>query len=307
MKDAHNIAPRLSPLLVLGHRGAIIDSAAFHQNSLRAFGEAVTAGDGFESDACVDKDGEIFLIHEAKYANATTGVEYCMAEHLDSASAAFVGTRRIDQLTTAGMRRLRLRDGSPIPTLREAVERIGAHKGKLIDIELKAYGVVEPVLRLVQDCVRAGIIAPDALMLSSFNHPALATVRAKAPHLRIGAIFMDGSLPTTPLFPWQPGSAGAYTALTVAALDDAVLRQIDPDYFIVPQEILTEATVQMIAAHYPRAQLMAWVFTEKDNLDMADLLARLKKLHPTGKIAAMMVDNPRVFKATLREAGWLSD
>jgi glycerophosphoryl diester phosphodiesterase len=289
-------------MLILGHRGAILDQESFHQNSLRALQTGLREADGFETDACIDSDGEIFLIHEAKYVDPACGVEYCAAEHLDAASVALLGSRRIDQLTTAEMVRLRLKDGTPLPTLRQALELTGQQAHKLIDIELKAHNVVEPVLRLAEECLRNGKITKDGFLLSSFNHPALLTVREKAPALKAGAIFVGPDQPSTPLFPWQPGSAGRYTALTAHALEDGVLQKIRPDYFIVPQEILTQSTLDMVTKNYPAAQLMAWVFTEKNNFDLPELLARLKGLRPAGKVAAMMVDNPRQFRAAFYEA-----
>jgi glycerophosphoryl diester phosphodiesterase len=289
-------------MLVLGHRGVIAEGKdAPYQNSLRAFAEALGAGDGFETDACLDRDGEIFLIHEAKYADPQTGVEYSMAEHLDPASAALLGDRRLDQLATSEARRLRLKDGQPMPTLEQAIVLTGARSGKLLDIELKSHGVVEPVLRLVTSCLQRNLIAPSSLLLSSFNHYALQAVRKDAPGLSVGAIFVGADQPTAPLFPWRPEDPAAYTALTPEALKSPVLRQVQPDCFVVPEENLTRETVAMIGAEYPDAKLVAWVFTEKGNFDLPDLLARLKSL-PQDKIAAMIVDHPRVFMRASRSS-----
>jgi glycerophosphoryl diester phosphodiesterase len=286
-------------MLILGHRGAILGQGNFYQNSLGAFDEALRAGDGFETDACLDSNGEIFLIHEAKYVDAARGVEYCAGEHLDSASMELLGQRRIDQLTTDEMQHLRLRDGSKLPTLREALVKTGQAPGKLIDIELKAYNVVRPVLQLADEMIRAGKITDDALMLSSFNHLALKVVRQQTPKLRVGAIFVGPDQASTTLFPWQAGSTGSYTAFTPAALEEGVLKEMQPDYFVVPEEILTRQTVDLVTAAYPEARLMAWVFTEKNNFDLPDLIGRLIMLHATGKIAAMMVDNPHQFASSL--------
>jgi glycerophosphoryl diester phosphodiesterase len=290
-------------MLVLGHRGAILEQAAFHQNSLKAFQEALTTADGFETDACMDSQGEIFLLHEAKYVDPAHGVEYCAAEHLDAKSAACLGSRRLDQLTTVEAEGLRLKDGSPLPTLRTAIELTGQYSHRIINIELKGYEVVEPVIHLVKECVRKGIIAEDAVVLSSFNHPALEMIRQRAPELRVGTIFVSEDMPSTPLFPWKPGSAGCYTPLTAAALETPALKRSRPDYFVIPQEILTKNTLDLIGAHYPAAKLMAWVFTEKNNLDLPDLIARLREFHPTGRVAAMLVDNPRQFRTALAHAG----
>ena len=283
-------------MLILGHRGAILDNGVFHQNSLHAFQEALSVADGFESDACADSQGEVFLIHEAKYVDPALGVEYCAAEHLDAASVALFGSRRIDQLTTAEMRQLRLKDGSPVPLLRDALALTGQYPHRLIDIELKGHEVVEPVLRLVDEAVEQGKIAREAVLLTSFNHPALLTVRKLRPEMPLGAIFVGEDEPTTSLFPWKPGSTGCYTSLTAEALKDKTLKTIKPDYFILPEEYLTKTTIEMVVSAYPSAKLMAWVFTEKKNFNLNDLILRLEALQPMGKVAAMLVDNPREFQ-----------
>jgi glycerophosphoryl diester phosphodiesterase len=300
--NRHNLA-KPSRLLVLGHRGAIVESNVFHQNSARAFTEALTVCDGFETDACVDKDGEVFLIHEAKYFNAARGVEYCAAEHLDPASEKILGNRRIDQMTTDEMHRLRLKDGKPIPSLREAMDLTNLYTDKLLNIELKAFNVVDHVIRIAKDYMGKGRIKPENLMLSSFNHPALLSVRRELPEIQIGAIFLGDDQPPVPLFPWQPGSDGGYMPLTLESVANPLLEQIQPDYFEMPQEILTEKNIEMVAKRYPKAKLMCWVFTEKENFNQDEFLKRLGKLWSTGKIAGVMMDNPRIFVNALRDIG----
>lgn len=285
-------------MLILGHRGVI--GAGCSQNSLGAFRQALDEADGFETDACVTKDGGVFLIHEAKYVDAAKGVEYCMAEHLDPAGVARLGTRRMDQLTADEMRTLRLKDGQPIPTLGEAIELAGSRPGKLLNIELKAHNVAAPVLGLVKACLQKRVIRPEALLMSSFNHFALQAVRREAPELKTGAIFVGPDQPTTTLFPWRPEDPAAYTALTPEALKSPVLRQVRPDCFVVPEANLTEDTAAMIGAEYPAAKLIAWVFTEKGRFDLPALVARLKRLDARDKVAAMIVDNPRAFAEAWR-------
>jgi glycerophosphoryl diester phosphodiesterase len=285
-------------MLVLGHRGVINQNIS--QNSLQAFRQAVDAADGFETDACVSKDGEVFLIHEAKYADAAKGVEYSAAEHLDAASASLLGDFRLEQLTGEEIRRLRLKDGQPIPTLREAIALVGARPGKMLNIELKSYNVAPSVLQLVASGIQDGIIRPEALVLSSFNHFALPLVRKELPQVKVGAIFVAADQPTTKLFPWHLEDPAAYTALTPEALQHPVLRQVQPDFFVIPEEILTMETIAMIGAEYPKARLIAWVFTEKGAFDLPDLLTRLEHF-PKDKVAAMIVDDPAAFVEARRK------
>jgi glycerophosphoryl diester phosphodiesterase len=287
-------------LIILGHRGAIFDMAPFYQNSLRAFEEAIETADGFETDACVDRDGEIFLIHEAKYVDPAKGVEYCAAEHLDAASAALMGSRRIDEMTTEEMRRLRLRDGSPVPTLKEAIQLVGSKPGRILNIELKAYGVTPYVLDLLRQSIKEGIITPQAVLISSFNHPALIVVRRETPEFAVGALFNYPEVPEIPIFPWQPESKGTYVPLSESGVAAGILKDIRPDQVIMPQEIMTQQNFAMLVTHHPYAKCSGWVFTERKNsFSMPEFLTRLDLLRATGKLAAMLVDNPREFVKAL--------
>ena len=162
-----------------GHRGVIKESLS--QNSIQAFQQAIAASDGFETDACVSKDGEVFLSHEAKYADAASGVQYSVAEHLDAASAAVLGNCRLEQLTADAIRGFHLKDGQPIPTLREALQLVGSQPGKLSNIELKAHNVAGPVLKLVESCLQDKGIAPlISLLTFLFQSLCLAIGEARA-------------------------------------------------------------------------------------------------------------------------------
>ena len=210
-------------MLVLGHRGVINETVS--QNSLLTFQQAIETADGFETDAVVSQDGEIFLIHQEQ-ENGT----YSLAKHLDGASAERLGTRRLDQLSAAEIRTFRLRDGQPLPTLHEAIELAGLHAGKTLNIELKARDVVGPVLKLVKSSLQKGIIKPEALILSSFNHLALQAVRQEMPHLKTGAIFVTDDEAGEKLYPWIVEDKTAYAALTPAILQSPLLRVIQPDH-----------------------------------------------------------------------------
>lgn len=290
-------------LIILGHRGAILDNAPFYQNSLRAFEEAVDTADGFETDACVDRDGEVFLMHEAKYSDPAKGVEYCAAEHLDATSAAFMGSHRIDEMTTADMKRLRLRDGSPVPMLREAIGLAGA-RDKLLNIELKAHYVAGPVLRLVKRSIKDGVIAPKNILISSFNHPALALVRREAPEIAIGALFIGKDHPEKQFFPWHSASGDYYRHLTREWLGGPLLKEINPDYAVLPEHILNEENRTLIAGYFSGIRYItyldgdyaAWRLMTKGDAVSFDLSSRPQ----TDKLAAMIVDNPRAFAQTLR-------
>ena len=63
--------------------------------------------------------------------------------------------------------------------------------------------------------------------------------------------------------------------------------------------MLVMKAIDCVRTQFPKAQLAAWVYTEKGNFDLPELVTRLKTL-PQDKIAAMIVDNPRAFAEVYR-------
>lgn len=288
----------MSKFRVLGHRGAILPEAPFYQNSRAAFAEALATADGFESDACASADGDIFLIHEAKYVHAQTGVEYCLAEHLDAPSQKQVAGRRLDQLTTAEIRRLRLKDGSPMPELADVLAQVAAVPGAVMDIELKGHHVLPAVLATLN----AGPLPPEQVILSSFDHLALREARQLAPPYKLGALFAAADTPPAPMHPWVAQGMATYRPFTALELASPLLREIGPDYLIVPDKELTLPALDLMAQAMPQAQLMAWVFTERGGVSAEHLIATTRALAATGRLAALIVDHPRALSEPLKQA-----
>jgi len=282
---------------VLGHRGAIDTALPFAQNSRQAFEEALLTADGFETDAIATADGEVFLAHEAKYVHHDVGVEYALAEHLDAASAAALGPRRLDELTAHEARQLRLKDGSPLPTLRETLALVRQHPGKVMNIELKGHQVLGPVLRILAE---SGIGA-EQVLLSSFNHPSLLELRQQAPQYAVGALFVSTTTPSTPLFPWYAGSAGAYTTFTAQHLASPLVQEIKPDYIIIPDTELSAEAAALVQQHAPQAGLIAWVFTEAGGIGPEKLFALTHALGTRGQLAGLIIDKPRAYTEKLRQ------
>lgn len=283
---------------VLGHRGAILPDGSFYQNSLPAFAEALAFGDGFETDACASRDGDIFLIHEAKYVDTASGVQYCAAEHLQADSARLMGSRKLEEMSSAEIRQLRLKDGSSIPELPQVLQQVASQPGRIIDIELKGFEVLEPVLRITG----TSGIGEKQVMLSSFNHPALLQARRTAPGCTLGAIFVAADTKPAPLFPWHPGSAGQYQPFIADSLSQPLLQDVAPDYIVLPDTELNEHAVGLVERYFPAARIFAWVFTERGGTDPKALLETIRRLAPSGKLAGLMIDNPRKYAAALRQA-----
>ena len=154
-------------MLILGHRGAIDGTAS--QNSRAAFESALAAADGFETDACLSKDGMVFLVHDSATIAASTAAEVAQ---------------------------MRLKKGETVPVLRDILALVGKHAGKILNIELKGPGTAQPVLDLLRQSFAAKQIEPAALIISSFDHFMLKPVRAALPELKIGALFEEKPAPS---------------------------------------------------------------------------------------------------------------
>ena len=279
-------------MFILGHRGAIIKTAAFSQNSLPAFKLAMAECDGFETDACLSKDGDVFLIHASDDGHG-------FGAYLDAPSAAHVGVRRLSQFSSDTLHALRLAKGQTIPILQQAIELVGRKKGKILNIEIKGYGAVLPVLDIVQKCLREKRIKSEALIFSSFDHAALKKVRAKFPKIKIGALCVSPSEHGKKIYPSEKKSSALYTTISASVLASPLLCALQPEIFIVPEKMMTKKTLATVERAFPKAQLAGWTVTEKRGYDQADLIKRLKSL-PLAKIAAMIVDNPKMFVQAMR-------
>lgn len=279
-------------MLVLGHRGVINETLS--QNSLLAFRQAIDAADGFETDACLSADGEVFLIHPDK--------DNSIAWLLEAQSAEKVGNNRFDQLTAANISRLRLKHGEAIPTLRQALELIGNRKGKIIDIELKSAGVAGFVITILRDCFQKKIIQPESVVISSFDQAMLLTARKELPQIKVDALFAYEDDAGQSIYPWLMDGKTHYATINEFYLSDARLQEIQPDWLVVPETLLTEATVRLADRYFPNAGLVGWTVSEAGNFDFSASLKRIKAL-PKGKVAAMIVDDPSGFVLGYRKSG----
>lgn len=161
--------------LVFAHRGF---SAAFPENTMLAFQEAIEAGaDGIELDVHLTKDEKIVVIHDETIDRTTNGSgevrSFTLEElqHFDAA-ASKKGTFSFE----------------PIPTLQEYFDLV-RDLPLVTNIELKNgiypyYGLEEKVIRLIHE-----YHLEDRILLSSFNHNSIAKCRALAPEIPRGFLY----------------------------------------------------------------------------------------------------------------------
>lgn len=161
--------------LIIGHRGSMGERP---ENTASSFRKAISDGaDGIEFDIHLTADGIPVVIHDEKVDRTTDG-------------DGFVGS-----MTLAEIKELNAgNDEYPyekILTLEEALA-FTVDKCKIINIELKQGPVFYNELEnKVLDIIRSnGII--EKVVISSFNHYAINTVKSKCPDIKCGLLYMAG-------------------------------------------------------------------------------------------------------------------
>lgn len=166
------LVPRLSPICY-AHRGA---RAHAPENTLLAFDLAFDLGaDGIECDVQLSADNRLVIIHDSTVKRTTDG------------------RGAVRALTFDRLRGLDAGRGQIIPTLEETLALVRARGGQ-VNIELKADNDAQAVE--VAEAVAALLTAMaeddplrTRILFSSFNHPAITTIRQRLPWARTGALF----------------------------------------------------------------------------------------------------------------------
>jgi glycerophosphoryl diester phosphodiesterase len=162
---------------ILAHRGASGHQA---ENSLAAFREAVRLGaDGVELDVHTSADGKLLVHHDPEVP----------------------GVGLIQERDLAAIRRTRLSNGEPIPTLAEALAVL---PGMEVWIELKTLPASADD-QLLDTIERAA--SPERYGIHSFDHRIVARLGSQRPRLRRG--ILSSSYPIDPVAPLL--AAGAST------------------------------------------------------------------------------------------------
>lgn len=155
--------PSSRPLL-LGHRGS---RHAAPENTFAAFDLALEEGaEGVELDVRMNAGGDVIVCHDITLERVTDGKD----------------RRAIHDLSTAECRAVRLRDGEPLPFLKDVLEW-AARRRAVVNIELKMDGQRRAALVLAVAALARHHGCPGDLLLSSFNALAVLAHRALAPSL----------------------------------------------------------------------------------------------------------------------------
>ncbi len=159
-------------MMVLGHRGY---SGMYPENTLLSFQKAIEHGaNGVELDVHLSKDGQMVVCHDED-------VYRTHAHH------AVIKNRTLEEIKK--YRSL----GQRIPTLQEVFEILP--KNSVVNVELKTNvipyeGIEERVLTFVNEN------DPERVLLSSFNHSTLKSIREMDKNVKLGMLFGENHLST---------------------------------------------------------------------------------------------------------------
>jgi glycerophosphoryl diester phosphodiesterase len=289
---------------VLGHRG-VRKNRKVDENALPAFTLALESCDGIETDAAVSKDGTPWLIHEISQVTIPhlfSRARYAMKEHLDKISAKRIGKKHLGDMTDDDIAALRLKKGGAMPRLSELFALAAKHPGCILNIELKGDASVGPVIDGIQAAVKAGHIKKEQVILTSFDHQSIRTVRRLDPAIKCGFIFARYSKGRTRIYPWSDDNQSRYAAFTKKAIDGKDARDVKPDYFVMTPGALNPKLLARMKKNFPDAQAMIW--TVRKPAKDKTLARKLANPAIAQHIAAVISDYPADMVSYLKKKGF---
>ncbi|MBN1455796.1 MAG: glycerophosphodiester phosphodiesterase [Methanomicrobia archaeon] len=219
---------------IIAHRGARIEEP---ENTLRAIRRAAECGaDLVEIDLRQSKDHELVVIHDATLERTTNGAGLVAAHTLQQLQGLDAGK------------------GEHMPRLAEVLSLVARLRIGLV-IELKEPGIEEAV---AHDVV-SGVMA-QSVIIASFFHPALLTVRTYAPLVKTGII-----LSALPVYPVQ---------VALDARADIIFQR----YPRLTRDYVEAAAKQGI-------EIYAWVINTREDFERAAALG----------VTGIATDNPCLF------------
>lgn len=151
---------------IIGHRGA---AGRVLENTVASIQKALELKvDGIEFDVRATKDGQPVIIHD-ETLERTHKIQGKIAE-----------------LTLDEVQALTKDHEHPIPTLSQVLRVIGTKVPA--NVELKDLAAVAPSLRTLNQLVDAKIIAPEKILITSFDHTAVALFREHTERYLLGLL-----------------------------------------------------------------------------------------------------------------------
>jgi len=273
-------------MLILGHRGTGItmretkaqDEARRKagirgpENTLRAFELAFKGGaDGIEIDVYRTADNDLAVIHDDALNLHVEGADRRRRDR------GYVHGHTMDQL-----RRLKVGDGEPIPSLRDVFALATRYNYPVLNIEVAGKDTYELAYRQAK---QSGY-PMDRIIFSSFNHDELAKLRALDANVKIGLLF-DRQIPL-----YGPVSGAPLTPAYI----DSVMTAIRPTSI---HPFISNLSAKILA--YAKAnglEIYGWTAREKHPERSAWALNFAKK-YANDPHVHLITDHPAALKAAL--------
>jgi glycerophosphoryl diester phosphodiesterase len=152
--------------LCIGHRGAMGHAP---ENTLSSFRKALELGVPCVELDVHNVDGNLVVFHDDRLERTTDGAGYLAAHSFKQLRALDAGS------------------GEKIPTLTEVFELIDKRAG--VNIELKGSDTAHPVAKFIAGLRQQGW-HDNLILVSSFNHRELETLKQLDPTIKLGALFV---------------------------------------------------------------------------------------------------------------------
>lgn len=153
-------------MLKIGHRGAM---GYAPENTLASFAKALELSvDGIELDVHLCRSGETVVIHDARVDRTTSG------------------QGQVREMTLRQLKEFDAGKGEHLLTLEEVLDFVN-HRA-LIDIELKAEGVADPVAVIIGQFIESRGWKPEQFMITSFDHHELKRCHELIPYIPFGPL-----------------------------------------------------------------------------------------------------------------------
>lgn len=150
---------------IFAHRGV---SGHYPENTLQAIKAAVDGGTyGIEIDVFA-VDGELIVIHDRQLQRTTKTAG------------------NIEDYSLAQLQQLNAGNGQQIPTLWQVLALVNNHC--ILNIELKGHDTADLLIDLLHRAVLELNTDLSKLLISSFHHPLLQSIKQRNPALAIGAL-----------------------------------------------------------------------------------------------------------------------
>ncbi len=290
-----------------GHRHHRVPERYFqpaYENSLQAYADALSVCAGLECDVVQSSDGTGYLIHDTLFEGI---VRYELKTHLDEKSKQIVGNQFIYQMSDKQIADIRLKDGQPLPRLRQLFELMKKYPNRVLNLELKGPHTADMTVRAVERAIQEGFFTPDNIVFSSFNFPALRHLRQQVgTRFKIGALFEPSDNENwNRMYPSWPNAEqdAYYVPISEKNLQRPDLIDIQPDFFNLERSSVTTRNVDAIDRHFPKAKLIVWPAGEQHpDMDQTTLMLA-EAVSVTGKLYAVTTDFPEVVQQRLLARG----